>query len=803
MQTLWQDIRHSFRVLAKGRGTTALAVLTLTLGIGACSAILTLVRSVVLNPLPYREPGQLVRLYESLPQFGWNNFTFSWPDYIDFRERNHSFQAVGAYVPGTFNLALKDRAEIAHGARVTSSFFDAVGVTAERGRTFSSPEDLGKGADVAVLSDSLWQRFFARDAEIVGKTFTIDDRPTIIVGVMPPDFELHNQEEIWLTLGPERGDNGRGNHGITVVGRLKPGVPLNVAAEDAKSVAGRLEKEFPGSNEGEGIQLVSFTDWLVTKDFRRALWLLSGAVAFLLLITGSNIANLLLARSSQRRTEMAIRSALGATPVRLMSQLLTESAMLSGIGGVLGVFAGAWLIYALKLFGSTRIPRLQQVTLDMGVFAATMALALICGLVFGLAPALRVARADVNSDLKQSGRTGSAGRPKDYLRSLLVVSEVTLSFVLLAGAGLLMHSYWLAVNVNPGFNAQNLLTARFSLPRPPYSDPAKTVAMLARVQERVGTIPGVDRVGFTDYAPFHDSNPMMEVHLDGEGQSANHAPASSAYRDVSPGYLEALGVPLLAGRTFTANDTATAPPVAVVSRAFAQRFFPGGAIGKVFHPGDPKEKPVSIIGVAGDAAHLNIEEPAGPMFYLTALQNQWFQAATYIVRSSAPNDQVTNGIREALRVEDPALALFGVQQMDALIANSFTGRKFNLLLLGSFAGLALLLAVGGIFGVVSYTVTQRTQEIGIRMSVGAEPSDILRLMVGQGMLPVAIGLGLGILGALSLTRLMSSLLYSIPAHDPLTYVAVSTVFVAAALLACALPAYRAAHIDPMVALRRD
>jgi putative ABC transport system permease protein len=806
MQTLWQDIRHSFRVLAKGRGTTALAVITLMLGIGACSAILTLIRSVVLNPLPYRQPSQLVRLYESLPQFGWNNFTFSWPDYIDFRERNHSFQAVGAYVPGTFNLALKDHPEIAKGARVTSSFFDAIGVTPERGRTFSSSEDTGRGADVVVLSDSLWRRLFAHDAEVVGKTVTIDDRPTTIVGVMPPDFELHNQEEIWLTLGPLRGDNGRGNHGITVIGRLKTGVPLTAAMEDAKSVAGRLEKEFPGSNEGEGIVLVSFTDWLVTKDFRRALWLLSGAVAFLLLITCSNIANLLLARSTQRRTEMAIRSALGATSSRLMRQLLTESAMLSGVGGVLGAFAGAWLIYALKLFGSTRIPRLQQVSPDVGVFAVTIALALICGLIFGLAPALRVARADVNSDLKQSGRTGSAARAKDYLRSLLVVSEVTLSFILLAGAGLLMHSYWLAVNVSPGFNAQNLLTARFSLPRSRYLDPAnpaKAVTMLERVQDRVRGIPGVERVGFTDYAPFHDSNPSMEVHLDGEAQSANHAPASSGYRDVSAGYLETLGVPLLSGRTFSADDTSTAPRVAVVSRAFAERFFPDGAIGKVFHPGDPKEKPVSIIGVVGDAAHFNIEEPVGPMFYLSAMQNQWFQAATFVVRSSAPNDQIANGMREALRAEDPALALFGVQQMDELIATSFTGRKFNLLLLGSFAGLALLLAVGGIFGVVSYSVTQRTQEIGIRMSVGAEPSDILRLMVGQGMLPVTVGLALGILGALSLTRLMSSLLYAIPAHDPFTYVAVSVIFVTAAFLACALPAYRAAHIDPMVALRRD
>jgi putative ABC transport system permease protein len=803
MQTLWQDIRHSFRVLAKGRGTTALAVLTLALGIGACSAILTLIRSVVINPLPYREPGRLVRLYESLPQFGWNYFTFSWPDYTDFRERNRSFESVGAYAAGTFNLALKDRPEIARGARVTSSFFDVVGVTPERGRTFSASEDLGQGANVAVLSDSLWRRFFARDAEIVGKIVTVDDHPTTIVGVMPADFELSNQEEIWLPLGPKRGDNGRGNHGTIVIGRLKPGVALATATEDAKFVAHQLEKENPGSNEGEGILLVSFTDWLVSKDFRRALWLLSGAVAFLLLITCSNIANLLLARSTQRRAEMAIRSALGATPARLMRQLLTESAMLSGIGGVLGALAGAWLIDALKLFGSTRIPRLQHVTPDLQVFAATITLALICGLVFGLAPALRVARADVNSDLKQSGRTGSAARGKDRLRSLLVVSEVTLSFILLAGAGLLIHSYWLAVNVNPGFTAQNLLTARFSLPRDRYSDPAKTVAMLGRVQDRVREIPGVERVGFVDFAPFHDGSPSMEVHLDGEAQNSSHAPSSSGYRDVSPGYLETLGVPLLTGRTFAASDIATAPLVAVVSRAFAERYFPDGALGKVFHPGDIVEKPMTIVGVVGDVAHSNIEEPPGPMMYFTALQRRWFQAATFVVRSSAPDDQITNGLREVLRAEDPTLALHDVKQMDALIGRSFTERKFNLLLLGSFAGLALLLAVSGIFGVVSYSVTQRTQEIGIRMSVGAEPSDILRLMVGQGMLPVAAGLALGISGALFLTRLMSSLLYAIPAHDPLTYFAVSAIFVTPAFLACALPAYRGAHIDPMVALRRE
>jgi putative ABC transport system permease protein len=801
MESFWQDIRYSLRVLAKGRGFTVLAVLTLALGIGACSAILTLIRSVILDPLPYREPARLVRLYESLPQFGWTYFTFSWPDYADFRERNRSFQEVGAYIPGNFNSMLKDRPEMLRGARVSSSFFRVLGVNAEQGRTFSPDDDLGAGSNVAVLSDAVWRRIFARDSEIVGRVITINDRPVTVAGVMPPDFGLNNNEEVWLTIGPDSANDGRGNHGVTVIGRLKAGVTPGAAEEDAKSVAARLEKEYPDSNAGESILAVSLTDWLVTKDFRQALWLLAGAAAFLLLIACSNVANLLLARSTERRTEMAIRSAMGATPGRLARQLLTESAILSGLGGMLGVLAGVWCVSALKVFGANRIPRIQHVALDARVFIATMCVALLCGVIYGLAPALRAARINLNSDLKQSGRSGSLARGKDFLRSLLVVSEVALSLVLLAGAGLLIRSYWLAVNANPGFPTQNLLTARLNIPRSRYPQYQKGAAMLVRVQDRIRTIPGVERVGFTDYAPFHDGNPSMEVYVDGLPAVAGNAPASTDYRDVSPGYLEALGVPLLAGRTLTAQDAAGTQSVCVVSHAFVKRFFPGSdAIGKKFHPGDPKEKAVTIIGVVGDAAHSRIEEVPGPIIYF-GMDNQWYVAATFIVRSSAPTDQIVNGMREALRAEDPTLPLYNVQQMDALISTSLTGRKFNLLLLGSFAGLALLLAVGGIFGVVSYTVTQRTQEIGIRMALGAQPSDILRLMVGQGMAPVAAGLGVGLLGALALTRLMSSLLYGIPANDPVTYASVAAAFVLIASVACALPAYRAAGLDPMVALR--
>jgi putative ABC transport system permease protein len=804
MSTFWQDVRYSLRMLRRGRWFTVIAVLTLALGIGAGSAILTLIRSVILNPLPYRDPARLVRLYESLPKFGWTYFTFSWPDYVDFRARNRGFEAVGACIPGNFNLMLKDRPEMVRGARANSSFWQALGIAPQRGRTFTSEDDRGPGAPLVVLSDALWQRLFARDPEIVGKPITVNDRPFTVAGVMPVGFELSGHEEIWLTLGPDTADNGRGNHGITVVGRLKSGVSLAAATEDAKAVSAQLEKDHPGSNEGESILLVSITDWLVAKDFRRALWLLAGAVAFLLLIACSNVANLLLARASERRTEMAVRSALGARPMRLARQLLTESAMLSLLGGGLGAIVGAWCVAALKAFGGNSIPRLQHVSPDVAVFAATILIALLCGLTFGLAPAFRAARTDLNSDLKLSGRACAASRGKDLLRSLLVVSEVALSLVLLAGAGLLIRSYWLAVSINPGFPAQNLLTARFNVPRARYADPDQAIALLARVNARARALPGVQQAGFTDYAPFHDGNPSMEVYLEGRPATSANEPASSGYRDVSPGYLEALGVPLLSGRTFTDRDSLpSAPIVVVVSRAWTNRFFPGqDAVGRQFHPGDPAAKALTIIGVVGDAAYSNIEELPGPLMYFPP-QNQGYQAATFVVRSTAPTDQVVAALRDALRAEDPTLPLYGVQQMDALISTSLTGRKFNLLLLGSFAGLALLLAIGGVFGVVSYNISQRTQEIGIRMALGAQPRDILHLMLGQGMLPVVAGLGLGLAGALLLTRLLSGFLYAIPAHDPATYAGVAILFILIALVACALPARRAARLDPNAALRNE
>jgi putative ABC transport system permease protein len=801
MDFFWQDLRYSLRVLAKGRGFTLLVVFTLVLGIGACSAILTLLRKVIHDPLPYREPARLVRLYENLPQFGWTNFTFSWPDYADFRARNRSFLDIGAYVPGNFNVMVKDQPEMLRGARVSSSFFHVLDVNPQRGRVLSSEDDVGAGSNVVVLSDAVWRRLFAHDPEAVGRVINVNDRSFTVVGVMPPDFKLNNEEEIWTTIGSDNAD-GRGNHGVTVVGRLMPGVALSTATLDAKLVAAQLEKEYPETNGGESILPVSLSDWLVPAGFRRSLWLLAGAVALLLLVACSNVANLLLTRATERRTEMAVRSALGATPGRLARQLLTESAMLAAISGVLGVLFGAWCIDALKAFGHNRIPRLEHVGLDAGVFSLTMLIALLCGVGFGLAPALRMKRVELISDLKHSDRSGSVGRRKDVLRSVLVIGEVALSLILLSGAGLLIRSYWLAVNVNPGFVAQNVLTARFNVPRSHYPDRKQIGSLLVRLQNRARAIPGVDRVGFTDYAPFHDGSPSIEVYVDPQSPNIANSPASSDYRDVSPGYLEALGVPLLAGRTITMQDSVGVPAVSVVSRGFAQRFFSDGeAVGKEFHPGDPTEKPVTIVGVVGDVAHSNVEEIPNPVVYFSGLQRQGYQAVTFVLRGFVPAGQIASGFREILHAEDPALPLYGVQQMDALISTSLSDSKFNLLLLGSFAGLALLLASSGIFGVVWHSVTQRTKEIGIRMALGAQPSDILRLVIGQSMLPVGSGICIGVVGALWLTRLMSSLLYGIASNDPETFVGVTIAFAILAILACALPAYSATRLNPLDALR--
>ena len=800
----FSDIRFGVRMLRKRPAITIAAIVILALGIGASSAILTLIHSVLLSPLPYPQPEQLVALFATHPQYGSLAARFSFPDYKDFRQRNQTFAEVGGQQTMGFNLTGHDRPEMLSGKMVSSSFWKVLGVEPQLGRTFTPDEDaVGTGAPVTVISDSLWQRLFARDPKALGASLQLNDHPYTIVGIMPPGFRFGADDEIWTPLAPAYADSGRGNHPIAVIGRMKQGITLAVAAADASSVAAQLQREFPDADDQEGIRVQSFRDWIVGTDFRQSLWILAGAVAFVLLIACSNVANLLLVRAAERRGEMAVRMALGASASRLVRQLLVESTILALAGGVLGMLAGVWCVAALKLFGGNKIPRLEQVAPDAVVFAAAFGLTLLSSILFGLAPALRSSRADVNADLKFAGRTGSSTRGRDTLRSLLVISEVALSLVLLAGAGLLIRSYMKLSEKGPGFSEKNLITARVNLPRARYDTVAAVNGLLSRLEERVRAIPGVGAAGYVSLAPFRDGNFIMDLEFEGRASTANNANLSSNYRQASAGYLEALGVPLIAGRTISDRDSADAARVAVVSQEFARRFFPGAsAVGQMFRPFGGGNKTAQIIGVVGDVNYGSLESKPEPMVYLAALQVPNAQS-TFLVRATANGDAVISAMREALRAEDPTLPLIGARTVSEDISASLTPRKFNLLLLGGFAGLAIVLAIVGIFGVMSYTVTQRRQEIGIRMALGAQSADILRLTLRQGLTLVLTGIAIGICGAFALTRLMATMLYGVNAQDPVTYASVAILFAAVALAACWIPSYNASQLDPITALKYE
>lgn len=800
--TTWQDIRYAIRMLAKRLDVTISALLILALGIGASSAILTLLHSVILAPLPFSQPEKLVRVYEEFPKFGWSHFTFSWLDYVDFRARAQSFDEVGGYKRFNYNLTGHDRPELLAGAMVSSSFWRALRVAPQAGRMFTPDEDrAGVGERVAVLSDAAWQRLFQRDPRAIGATIVLNDTPYIVVGVTPRDFLFINAVDVWTPLAPALANNGRGNHDLTVIARMKPEVSIAAAGAEVASIAAQFNREFADSDAGEDISLLSFNDWFVASDFRRALWLLAGAVGFVLLICCSNVANLMLLRATERRGEMAVRLALGANASRLVRQLLTESVLLALAGGALGMLAGVWCVQTLKAFGGTSIPRLQQVAPDIAVFATTFGIALLCGLFFGVMPALRGTRVDLVTGLKTTGRGGSNAGGKDSLRSLLVVAEVALSLILFTGAGLLIRSYRLISEKGPGFSAENLIAARINLPRARYKEDPAILAALNQLEERFLAIPGVRSAGYTSAAPFRDGATHMELYFD--GQSTSSSPNSFSYRSASVGYLESLGVPLIEGRLIAHADTEKSELVVVASREFARRFLAGrDPIGQTFHGGDPSSKPVTIVGVVGDASYEKLESAADPMVYYPASQMTWNQV-TFLVRSNTEPESVIPAMRQALNAQDPTLPLIAPRSMAEDLSTVLTPRKFNLLLLGSFAALGIILALIGIFGVMSYGVARRKQEFGIRIALGAQPADILRLTLRHGLSLVATGLAIGIAGGLALTRLMSGMLYGVQAQDPLTYISVSALFTAVALIACWIPSWRATQVDPNLALKYE
>jgi putative ABC transport system permease protein len=810
MGTLMQDLRYGVRMLAKKPGFTLIAVLALALGVGANTAIFSVVNAVLLRPLPFDKPEQLVQVWATNAKRGQRSAPTSYLNFADWRDQNRVFDHMAAYTDASAAFTYGDTPEQIEGAGVTADLFKVLGTEPLMGRALAS-EDERPNAHVVVLGYNLWQRRFNADPKIVGQQIKFDGESTTVIGVMPKGFAFpFNAEspEFWIPLDPQQDYNKeRGANYLGVVGRLKPGVTLSEAQAEMETVAHRLEQEYPDKNTGKSIRLVSLHEDLVGA-VRPALLVLLAAVGFVLLIACVNVANLLLARASSRHKEVAIRTALGASRGRIIRQLLTESLILAFTGGALGLLLALWGVDVLGAAIPADIPRVKDVGLDASVLLFTLGVSFLTGLLFGLAPALQASKPDFNEALKEGGRGSTEGLSRNRVRSLLVVVEVALSLVLLIGAGLMIKSFYQLLNVNPGFEPDHVLTASFSLPPVKYPGAEQQAAFFQQLVERVRALPGVQSAAFVNPLPL--SNNMIQNILTIEGRPPQ-APGERLItntRIASADYIQTMGIPIKRGRAFNEHDGKDGPTVFLVNETFVQRYFPnedpiGKRIKVSIRPSpDKPDANGEIVGVVGDVKHQTLDKEAGPESYVPAAS---FAESymTLVARTSSDPAALTSALRGAVQEIDREQPVYEIQTMNQVLAHSVATRRFNMLLLGIFAAVALILAGVGIFGVMNYSVTQRTHEIGIRMALGAQHSDVLRMIVGQGMILTIIGVAVGLATAFMLTRVMVGLLYGVSATDPLTFAGVSVLLSAVALLACYIPARRATKVDPMVALRYE
>jgi len=799
------DIRYALRQLRKSPGFTLIAVLTLALGIGANSAIFSLVNGVLLRPLSYPDAEQIVYIEGQNPSLGITDSNISAPDFQDWTAQTQAFSHTAFYWTGGAALAEQGgEPERVPRAGVTTRFFDLLGVQPILGRSFLEEDDRPNSTTVAILSEGLWKRRFGADRNIVGKAITMNTRPVTVVGVMPGGFEFPQNTQIWTPAGVNSAKEPRDNRELSAIGRLKPGVELEQAQSQISAVNARLAQASPDTNKGWDARLSRLHERLV-RSVRPSLLLLLGAVGFVLLIGCANVANLLLARAAARQKEVAIRTALGASRGRIIRQMLTESILLSTIGGALGLILSFWIIELLISISPPDSPRFSEASLDYRVLAFTLTISAFTGLIFGLAPALHASKLDVSGSLKEGGRN-SEGYRRTNARSLLLIGEVAMSLILLAGAGLLIKSFMRLQEVKPGFNPERVLIASVSLPGAKYKEDQQRVEFFRALIERLSALPGVQAAGAGVNFPLNASGYAIGRTFIPEGKPLTRDEAADAsWSTITPTYFAALQIPLVAGRTFNERDNAGAPKVVIVNRKVAIKHFGSeiAALGKRISIWRDEQFPREIVGVVGETKSGTLEGESEAQIYTPQAQDGSWGFMTLAIRTTADPSAITAALRREVLGLDKDLPIFNVKTMEDVVAASIGSRRLSMLLLSVFAGVALLLAAIGIYGVMAYTVTQRTQDIGIRMALGAQAGDVLRMVVGQGMTLALIGIGVGLAGAWGLTRVIASLLFGVEATDPITFAAISVLLAFVALLACYLPARRAARVNPIEALRAD
>jgi putative ABC transport system permease protein len=812
METLFKDVRHGIRSLLKHPGFTTIAVVTLALGIGANTAMFSVINAVLLRPLPYHEPDRLVTIWEEMPQRGMYEIPVSFANLRDWVDQTKTLDQISAYTFTNLNLSGVGEPARLGAVRSSANLFSLVGAAPLLGRLFLPEEDKEGANRVVILGHALWQSRFGSDSAIIGRSLTLDNQKHTVVGVMPSGFQfpvgfgylgkvLNDPIDLYVPLAATGKELGRGHYSFFAMGRLKPGITIDQARAEMTTIEGRLEQQYPDTNTGIGIKLVPTQEQTV-KAIRPALLVLLGAVAFLLLIACANIANLMLARGASRQKELAIRAALGASRLRVVRLLLSESLMLSLAGGCLGLLLAVWGTNALVALAPDNIPRLNEVGVDARVFGFTLAVSLVTGIVFGLVPALHAAKPDLNEALKEGLRGSMGSASGKRTRSVLVVVEVALSLVLIIGAGLMIKSFLRLQQMNIGFNPDHVLAVSVSLPSSRYPEDRQQVAFFQEALERLQSLPGIQSAGATTGLPLtldiHGSDFRIEGHP--EPEAGKEMIINT--RSVSPGYFGTLGISLIKGRDFSDRDKSEAPAAAIINDELARIYFSGeDPIGKRISF-DDRQSWISIVGIIGDVKQLGLDSSAKPEVYFPYLQVV-APEMSLVIRTSSNPLSLAAALKSQIQMIDKDLPIDDAKTMQQLLAESSSGRRFNMLLLSVFAAVALVLAIVGIYGVMSYTVARRTHEIGIRVAVGAQPLDVFRMVIGQGMKLAIIGVACGLAGAFGLTRLMTTMLFGVEPTDPATFVSIAVLLTGVTLVACYIPARRATKVDPLVALRYE